>query len=185
MRIEPHRRDAGGTRPRVGSVRMALPLLLAVAIQVAVLSSSDPGSKRVLLPVSYLALLFALSRLKRCLGLRLLLLGSALNLAAIVANGGLMPITPEAIRETTGETVAVYTSPARSKDIVLPGEETRLRALTDWISIPGVASVASIGDLALLAGLGAYALSALSPLWHLRKPAAARLAPVLQPHDHD
>ena len=182
MRIEPHPRDAGGTRLRVGPVRTVLPLLLAVAIQVAVLSSSDPGLKRVLLPVSYLALLFALSGLRRSPGLTLLLLGITLNLAAIAANGGLMPITPEAIRETTGETVALHTSPVRSKDIVLPGEEIRLRALTDRIRIPGVSKVASIGDLALLAGLAAFALSSLG---QLRKPATAKLTPLLQPHDRD
>lgn len=93
-------------------------------------------------------------------GSRLLLAGAALNAAVMLANGGFMPVTPQALVRS-GHTGYIVTQGGdqfvrRSKDIVLEKEETRLWFLSDVFGIPAplpLASNFSPGDL--LIGLGA------------------------------
>ena len=93
-------------------------------------------------------------------GSRLLLAGAALNAAVMLANGGFMPVTPQALARA-GHTDYVFTQGEeqfvrRSKDIVLEKEDTRLWLLSDVFGIPAplpFSSNFSPGDL--LIGLGA------------------------------
>jgi len=94
-------------------------------------------------------------------GVKLIGLGLLLNLIVMIANGGWMPVTPEAvIRAGHTDLVPSLTSGMRiysSKDIILLREETRLWVLSDVLVVPRpfpVPSVLSIGDV--LVALGTF-----------------------------
>lgn len=115
------------------------------------------------LVVSSLLLLPIVWRNHRFPGLALIGLGLALNLAVMVANGGFMPITPEAVARIEHEHLIVQLDGVArmsgSKGIVLPREETVLWALSDIFVIPPpfpVASAFSLGDV--LVAVGAFVL---------------------------
>lgn len=85
-------------------------------------------------------------------GFRLIAVGAILNLAAIVANGGLMPASPEALAALHG--LAALPTDSFSNSVVA-GRETTLLLLGDIFYLPRpvpFANVFSIGDV--LIGLG-------------------------------
>ena len=113
------------------------------------------------LVVSSLLLLPVIWRNRRSPGLALIGLGLALNLVVMVANGGFMPITPEAVARIEHEHSIVQLNGVErmsgSKGIVLPREETVLWVLSDIFIIPPpfpVASAFSLGDA--LVAVGAF-----------------------------
>ncbi|HUT15927.1 MAG TPA: DUF5317 domain-containing protein [Anaerolineae bacterium] len=104
-------------------------------------------------------------------GVKLIGLGLLLNLIVMVANGGWMPVTPEAvIRAGHTDLVPSLASGMRiysSKDIILLREETRLWVLSDVLVVPRpfpVPSVFSIGDV--LVALGTFVFIRSGMLWH-------------------
>jgi hypothetical protein len=115
------------------------------------------------------ALLIVFLMVNRALpGVKMILLGAVLNLVVITANGGYMPVTPEAL-ERSGhlDRVTVQGEAAfvrGSKDIVLSEEETRLAPLSDLISTPAwspVAATMSAGDVFIMLGAAWLAYRAL------------------------
>jgi hypothetical protein len=87
-------------------------------------------------------------------------LGLLLNLTAMLANGGYMPITPEVVEKVGhGNKILVVESDTRlaySKDIVLPQEETRFWLLSDILPLPPpfpYPTVLSLGDLLIAGGV--------------------------------
>lgn len=113
------------------------------------------------LVVSSLLLLPVVWRNRRSPGLALIGLGLALNLTVMVANGGFMPITPEAVARIGHQHLIVQLGGVErmrgSKGIVLPREETALWVLSDIFIIPPpfpVASAFSLGDV--LVAVGAF-----------------------------
>jgi hypothetical protein len=148
---------------------------LAVALETAGMVALDPNSfdleRRLLIDAGFgLALVFAAIN-RHFWPMRLLALGLGLNLCVMLANGGLMPVTPaHAIAAGFGDEVArLHSGDAvpRSKDVLKAAEETKLTPLSDRIvwpkELPGRA-VFSPGDvivalavvLAGLVGLRAY-----------------------------
>jgi Family of unknown function (DUF5317) len=84
--------------------------------------------------------------LDRLPSLALVALGAVLNLAAIVANGGRMPVSPD-----------VATVRAHVVQYIAMTPDTRLNWLADWIGLPGTAGspwwgAYSPGDLVISAG---------------------------------
>jgi hypothetical protein len=86
--------------------------------------------------------------------------GLLLNLAAVVANGGLMPIAPETVQAVAGaEELAQYQPGQRlpaSKDTLLAKGDTRLQSLSDHIALPlpgWLRTAASPGDLLIVVGI--------------------------------
>ena len=135
--------------------------LLALLVQLAAIKAplgDADDARRALLLYSYLLLLaFVALNLGRP-GIAIIGAGLLLNFAAIVANEGLMAITPETILRTgplphdavTGEWVR------GSKDILLEREDVRLWFLTDrlvWDPISSVIRAFSIGDVVIVAGV--------------------------------
>ena len=106
------------------------------------------------------ALLIAFLILNRRLpGLRLILLGTLLNMAVILANGGFMPVSREALERSGHLDLIVVHGDQEfvlgSKDIVLPESQTRLQPLSDVVGIPEtfpVSATFSVGDLVIMAG---------------------------------
>ena len=158
----------GGSMRNLAALRVRhawLPLL-AVGLQACfVVFGREPGSIPTWVRTSVLLItysgMFGFLLLNRDLpGSRVLLAGAALNAAVMLANGGFMPVTPQAL-ERSGHTGYIVTQGddqfvRRSKDIVLEKEDTRLWFLSDAFGIPAplpFSSNFSPGDL--LIGLGA------------------------------
>lgn len=112
---------------------------------------------------SYALLLATLWANRRIDGVPWIGLGLLLNLLVMVANGGWMPVTPEAItRVGLTHLAPELTSGMRlysSKDIILSARETRLWFLSDIFVLSRpfpVPSVFSVGDV--FVALGAFVL---------------------------
>jgi hypothetical protein len=136
---------------------------LALAIQIVAVYWATGDRylylQRGALVVSSLLLLPVVWRNRRSPGLSLIGLGLALNLAVIGANGGFMPITPEAVARIERQHLVVDLDGMKrmsgSKGIVLPREETALWPLSDILVIPPpfpIASAFSLGDVLVAAG---------------------------------
>jgi hypothetical protein len=139
---------------------------LAFALQVAVIyfPLSQPkglwGWHALLLVSSYVLLILVVSLNWRLPGLPLVGLGLGLNLLVMVANGGFMPVTYEALQRAGMAHLALSDAPGSrimaTKDIVLPLESTRLWVLSDVFVLPPplpVRSIFSLGDLCLVGGM--------------------------------
>ena len=99
-----------------------------------------------------------------------MLIGGASNLIAIVANGGYMPVSPEAVA-AMGRLPKEGYSNSRLVDGVVLGPLTDLFAMPTWIPL---ANVFSIGD----ALIGVGAAMAVVAAMHGRGPRTARPATV-------
>jgi len=118
------------------------------------------STRTILLVFSYILLLAFVWLNRRLRGMWLIGLGLILNFAVIVANGGFMPITPEALIATGQENLAPGLQAGAhvrgTKDIVLPRTDTRLYWLSDIFILPPpfpLPSVFSLGDLLLAIGV--------------------------------
>jgi hypothetical protein len=136
-----------------------LPQILAFYLP----SSSRLFSKEVaglMLVASQTGLLFFLWMNRHIPMFWILGIGLLLNFLVIVANGGLMPISPETIvrlaPEVPIQTWQVGERLAQTKDIILPTEQTRFVWLSDrfvspdWYPIP---TAFSLGDMILAIGV--------------------------------
>jgi hypothetical protein len=88
-------------------------------------------------------------------GMALIAAGLLMNLAAIAANGGHMPVSVEAARISGRYEELTTDNPATSKHAPA-GEAVRLWLLTDIIPLPEwmpIAGVLSIGDIVLTLGI--------------------------------
>ncbi len=108
---------------------------------------------------TYALLLAFLWANRRLPGMKLILLGAALNLAVILSNGGYMPVTREALARSGHLDLVVRHGGQEfvlgSKDIVLPAAQTRLQWLSDILGIPQglpVSATFSAGDLVIMMG---------------------------------
>jgi MFS family permease len=131
-----------------------------VAIQLAILpplSLPVGDAAPILYVASSAAVLACVLRNLRIRGLAIVALGGACNLAAVIANGGRMPVSPEAARVVGHAASSSYTNTVELADAVL-------RPLTDVIIIAPplpFANVYSIGDLLIILGLVVVVAAAL------------------------
>ncbi|MDO8670378.1 MAG: DUF5317 family protein [Dehalococcoidia bacterium] len=158
----------GGRPAEMSSVRFRLVWLIFVALgfQVAVVylpwfqAAGRYEFPAVIIIISYVMALAWVIANQQLGGIRLIGLGLLLNLVVIVANGGFMPISPEAANDmgllSQGLAYETGTRVASSKDILLEPESTTLWALSD-IFVPGryipVRTIFSIGDAIAAVGL--------------------------------
>jgi hypothetical protein len=144
----------------------AIPVL-SFAAQAMLMWFPEPRSQGIslhaaILATSYLVLLLTVWVNRRIPGMLLLGLGLSLNLAVMVANGGYMPITPEAMQRIGHRNVdgiAPGTRVVGSKDIALPRDQTHLWFLSDVLVFPPpfpIPSAFSLGDLCI--AMGAFVL---------------------------
>ena len=137
---------------------MALLALCLQAIAIKAPIGDADALRRVLLVSSYLLLMVFVGFNLRRPGIALIGLGLLLNFAAIVANEGFMPITPEAVLRTGPLPVDAVVGEwlPGSKDILLGREDVRLWFLGDrltWEPLSPVLRAFSIGDVVIFAGL--------------------------------
>lgn len=146
--------------PRI-EIRFGVVALLAVCVQLIAIFAplgSDDLPRRILFVTSYVLLFgFVAANLRRP-GLVVMGAGLLLNFIAIIANGGLMPVTPQTLQRTghlpadaqVGEWVH------RTKDVLLERSDIRLHFLSDrlvWDPVSNVFRAFSIGDVVIAGGL--------------------------------
>lgn len=155
-----------GTRWRLYLPKIRLRLgpvaLLAVGLQaLAILLPTSIGVLRPILHVSsYLVLLAFVAANWRRLGILVIGIGLVLNFLPIVANGGLMPVTAQALQrvdqEYRIEGLDEGDAIPWSKNVYKAKENTRLYLLTDRIVRewgPPALRIISVGDIFVAAGL--------------------------------
>jgi hypothetical protein len=123
----------------------------------------DQGAKAALVGSQILLLIFVWRNIyqqsiRNRLGIWLLGIGLFLNLAVILLNGGLMPISPQNVTRLVPDadpgSWEIGSRLGTGKDIVLAVDQTRLSLLSDrfLISLPGYKVVFSLGDVVVAAG---------------------------------
>jgi len=149
-------------------IRLGWLIILAVLLQRIPFAFFAPLSfvelKTALLVLSYLLLLWALSCNLHLWSIRILALGTVLNFAAIVANGGLMPVSPGARLQagmTTIEQAGFGKVLPEGTGILLTVDQTNLWVLSDIIPISLVGGVFSLGDVIIGIGLLIFVLDAI------------------------
>ncbi len=121
---------------------------------------ADRNLHAAILMASYTVLATVVWANRRVGGMAAVGVGLLLNLSVMAANGGFMPVSPEAVlaaklRPPESLDAAGSRLP-RSKDILLTAEQTRLWLLSDVIVVPAAPGtrIYSIGDLVV--GLGIF-----------------------------
>lgn len=145
---------AGGRLEHLGDVRFRWAGLAIAGLVAQILLFSGPVARAVgdlgppLYVASTAAVLVAVLRNVTLPGVALVAAGAALNLAAIAANGGVMPASPEAVAGLPPEEAEGF-----SNSVVMT--DPALWPLTDIFVLPGwvpFANVFSVGDV--LIGIG-------------------------------
>ena len=157
----------GGRAGRIAQVHARFWWLapLALCVQIALIYgfrdiSNDLFAATIV--VTYVALVIIAVVNRALPGARVMALGILLNLLVMVANGGLMPISPEIIQRAgrfepwkVGDGLP-GTRLTQSKDVLRLPEDTWFEFLADryWTGLPGrLGIIFSIGDVVLLAGM--------------------------------
>ena len=167
---------SGGSITRLGELKLAWTpvIVLGMAAQVLLLSTPVGDALGPAAPAAYvasnLAVLAAVWRNIAIPGLPLVLLGGASNLIAIVANGGFMPVSADALVAIGRAPREGYTN-NRLADGVVFAPLTDLFAMPAWVPM---ANIFSIGDV--LIGVGA-AIAVVAAM-HGRGPRIVRAATV-------
>jgi len=90
-------------------------------------------------------------------GMPLITLGLLMNFAAIVANGGYMPVSPDAVRYAGKIAQFADGATVSNNGLLASPDQVRLWIFTDIIALPKalpLAGVFSIGDIVLVVGIG-------------------------------
>lgn len=156
----------GGTPRRLAEFefRWAPLALVGLAVQVALFSGPASGVVGDLGPPIYVASTLAVvavvvRNVTMARGFAIVALGAVANVAAIVANGGYMPVTPGALASSGHATAAGYSN---SVAIARPAFE----ALVDRFALPAglpFANVFSIGDAIIGLGIVLVIAAAMRP----------------------
>lgn len=148
--------------------------ILAFALQLIEIYAPLPktegfwGQRTLLLIGSYGALLVVVGLNYRLPGLPWIGAGLALNLIVMLANGGYMPITPEALQRAGLAHLALGNEAGArllaTKDILLARSDTALWFLSDiWVLPPPVGTAFSTGDIFLAIGAFSFFQRAMRP----------------------
>jgi len=160
--------------------------ILAFALQWSIIYAPLPrtegplGPRTLLLIASYLLVVAVVVLNRRVAGLPLIGVGLGLNFLVMLANGGFMPVTLEAVERAGMAHLVLGTEPGArllaTKDIILPVEATRLWVLSDIFVVPAplpIRTVFSLGDLFLAAGIFVLFQRAMRPRAGVAAPADA------------
>jgi hypothetical protein len=166
---------AGGSLMRLGELELRLPGLAlgAILIQVLIVSvmPGGLGGLHEILHLASYALLAAFGWAnRRITGMPVVLAGGALNLAPILANGGVMPADPD-----VAHVAAVQARPGEFVNSV-PVSDAHLGFLGDVLATPAslpLHNVYSVGDLVLVLGLAIVVHAAC----HRQNAASSRARP--------
>jgi hypothetical protein len=164
----------GGSLARLAELRLRAPWLFLAAILLQVAAFPVEGlpwrthetAASVLWVASYALLVVAAVLNRRIAGVPVVAAGMLLNLVAILANRGTMPVGYEAMRDAGRSAVTQANSTAMS-DPSLPWLVDRWAA-PEWVPL---ANVYSVGDVVIAGGAFVIVLAAMG----VRRPALSRL----------
>lgn len=168
----------GGSPSRLGDLKFRWAPLIALGLvgQVLLFSTGVGAALGDAAPLAYIAsnvvVLVAVGRNLAIPGMILVLIGGAANLITIVANGGFMPVSREAVI-AMGRLPKEGYSNSKLVDAVVLGPLTDIFAMPTWIPL---ANVFSVGDA--LIGIGA-AIAVVAAM-HGRAPLTTRPTTVVQ-----
>lgn len=140
------------------TLRLGGGAIFALALQLTAIFAplGDDIPRRALLLLSYIVLIsFVFLNLRR-IGIAIIGIGLLLNFLPIVANGGLMPVTPETLaRGDFPEDVRLGEWVSGSKDVLIDEDDARLWALGDRFVLDSFAGTIaySPGDIFIAVGL--------------------------------
>jgi hypothetical protein len=171
----------GGTIRRIGDLRLRAAWLFFVAIALQLVAfpfgffpwRTDETVATVLWLASYALLIAGVVVNRQISGISLVAMGMGANVLAIVANGGSMPVLPDAMRAAGDDYVAQANSTAVSDPNV--SWLVDRWAAPDWIPL---ANVFSVGDVVIGAGAAVIVLAAMGvrlPRMAVRRRAARGL----------
>lgn len=156
------------------SSSMSRPRALALAVVgfalqfFVVKELNDPFIAKTVLGLSHFCLIAVIILNRRNIGFLVVGLGLALNLTAIYANGGLMPIAPKAVVDmglARANGTLAEGAKFGAKNVILDPADTRFYALSDRIPLTFPRPLlASIGDFVTLSGLAMIASGQLAGL---------------------
>jgi hypothetical protein len=159
---------AGGRLGALVELRLRRVWAIYAALGLAVLGVGLPGlgdwARSLLLVAAYPVGAVFLVANRRVPGMWLVALGAALNLAAITANGGTMPASPDALAAAG----LPASEPGFANSAVV--DDPRLAFLGDVFAIPAswpLSNVFSVGDVCIGAGLA----------WGVHRVCGSRLVP--------
>lgn len=140
------------------TLRLGGGAIFALAIQLIAIFAplGDDVPRRALMLLSYIILIGFVSLNLRRIGMVIIGIGLLLNFLPIVANGGLMPVTPETLaRGDFPEDVRPGDWVPGSKDVLLEEEDVRLWALGDRFVVDGLGGTIaySPGDIFIAVGV--------------------------------
>lgn len=145
----------GGRISNLGRLDFHWAPLAVVGLLVQVVLFAEPVAARVgglgspIYVASSALVLVVLLRNRQIAGLKVVAVGAVSNLVAIVANGGAMPASPEALAALGKSVGDAYSNSVEAVDPVLPGL-TDIYALPAWLPF---ANVFSIGDVFIGVGV--------------------------------
>lgn len=155
----------GGRLSRLGEVSIRLGWLVLAAFVVQAIMVYSPART----PTLTMAAVFGLTHLgvlaflylnRGLPGMPVLFVGFLLNAAVMTANGGFMPISPQAWEAAFGgQAPPVGSRPYKTKDVLLPRSETALWPLSDVFVLDQrfpKAGVFSPGDALIAAGAAIF-----------------------------
>ena len=165
----------GGSLTRLAELRLRMPglALAALGIQVLIVSIAPGGLAGLheILHIGSYALLAAFGWVnRRITGVPVVMAGGALNLIAILANGGVMPADPDVAARA-----ASHAAPGEFINSTAVGD-ARLGFLGDRLATPAslpLHNVYSIGDVVIVIGL----LIVLHAATHRQNAASSRAIP--------
>ena len=133
-------------------------VFLSIGLQLLIFNSfwdkhvTSLGINNLLYVLSIFLLVFFLFINKGILSLRVLGLGVVLNSIAIIANGGYMPSSIEALKKVlTPERINTLQSGSASYNVVLISDQTKFKFLCDIFYVPHI-NVYSLGDILIAVG---------------------------------
>ncbi len=171
----------GGSLTRLSGLHIRWwPVLVGAALLQAYTAGNWAGEEVAGLPVrplafvathgAVLAVTVANLGLPGIPGMKVVVAGAVMNLVALLANGGLMPVSAQARllagRQAAQEGWAAGTAVMGSKGVILPVESANLWPLTDiFVLTPPfpVPAAFSIGDVLIAVGIGYMILKTMRP----------------------
>jgi len=161
VRAKLKRRSLKPLQLRIGWLVFAAVIPQLLSFQIPATGKLIP---EVILPVILIAtqallVIFAIANLRKP-GFWALGSGLLANFLVIVLNGGWMPISPDTLRRMLpalpAETVITSERLLLTKDWIMAEEQTRLAWLSDRMTLPGMMTAFSIGDVFI--SIGAFLL---------------------------
>jgi Family of unknown function (DUF5317) len=179
----------GGSPSRLGDLKIAWAPLIALGMAVQLLLFSSPIGDALgpaapgVYVVSNAVVLVAVARNLAIPGMVLVLVGGCSNLVAIMANGGYMPVSHDALVAIGRAAREGYSNNVRSENVVL-APLTDLFAMPAWVPM---ANIFSVGDVLIGVGAAIVVIAAMHGHGPLRErpeassPAPSNSAPITRP----